>query len=178
LKERTEAAASVQYWLPEKGESMITTVPGGRIKGMVFPLSRASATNLEAASEALSLNFGARLLLTRGERRFQFVTLEPPEEITRDIVAALSSVYDSPVSQPRIAHMDVQGRRIWRIQLSQEVDLAYIALPEHGLLALVNALSTRGYLAPRLGAPADTMVLILFGALVAGAAEIVGQTSV
>lgn len=178
LKERSEAETAVHYWLPRPGSTIGVGVPGGRFKGIAFPVNSASSAILKAHSDELSLRFNATLVLTEGERSFQLVTRGAPEQLAEQIVSELSATYGSRITQPRIASMAVEGTRIWRTRFELQTALAYIFQLEHGLLDLIDALRAWGVLPPLQPDSDGTALLIMHGGVVAGLVEFVGQSSV
>lgn len=178
FKERAEATTTLQYWLPTKDSSIIVGFPGGRIKGLVFAACPSVLETLQGRSDTLRADCGASLVLVKAERKFQFVMAKPPEQLAEQISAEISRAYELPAGKPRIVHMDINGTRIWRVQICQQANLAYLTFPMRGLLTLLDALRTWQLLPPRLPDTDGIELLAVYGALISDAADFVGQTSV
>lgn len=178
LKERAEAETAVHYWLPAADSSIAVGIPGGRLKGIAFPVSPESAAMLKARADSLRSSYNATLVLTEGERSFQLVTRAVPEQLAEQSRSELAAKYGFQPTPARIAHREVGGTQMWRIRFELQTGLAYIFLPEHGLLDLIRALRLWQLLPAQQPDPAGTALLIMHGAVVAGLAELVGQASV
>lgn len=178
FKARVESLANAQYQTPEKGDPVVESIPDGRFKGLVVPIAPAVGEMLAGRLDWFRRNLQARAVLARGERVFQIVSPQPlSAEAAEQLAAEIAAAYEQPPGTYAVSFAETAEGGLWRLQIRQELALAYFLFPWRQTIPLAVVLREGRILAPPAD-PAASTELLLRGALVVGDYRLLGRMAI